>query len=63
MNLGVPELIIILIIVLLVFGASRISGVAGALGGSIRAFKDAVRDDPPADGTTVTTVEKKVEKS
>ena len=49
MNLGVPELVIILIIVLLVFGASRISGVAGALGGSIREFKKAVRDDEPTD--------------
>ena len=49
MNLGVPELVIILIIVLLVFGASRISGVASALGGSIREFKKAVRDDEPTD--------------
>ena len=39
MNLGVPELLIILVIVVLLFGASRISGVASALGGSIKAFK------------------------
>jgi len=38
MNLGVPELLIILVIVVLLFGASRISGVASALGGSIKAF-------------------------
>ena len=50
MNLGVPELLIILVIVLLVFGASRITGVAGALGTSIREFKKSVRDDEPADG-------------
>jgi len=31
MNLGVPELLIILVIVVLLFGASRISGVASAL--------------------------------
>lgn len=49
MNLGVPELLIILVIVLLVFGASRITGVAGALGTSIREFKKSVRDDEPAD--------------
>jgi sec-independent protein translocase protein TatA len=49
MNLGVPELLIILVIVVLLFGASRISGVASALGGSIREFKKAVRDDEPID--------------
>jgi sec-independent protein translocase protein TatA len=49
MNLGVPELLIILVIVLLIFGASRITGVAGALGTSIREFKKSVRDDEPTD--------------
>ena len=44
-SLGVPELLIILVIILLVFGASRITGVAGALGSSIREFKKSVRDD------------------
>ena len=44
-QLGVPELLIILLIVLLVFGASRIKGVAGALCGSIKEFRHAVRDD------------------
>jgi sec-independent protein translocase protein TatA len=50
MNLGVPELLIILVIVVLLFGASRISGVASALGGSIKEFKKAVRDDEVVDG-------------
>lgn len=49
MNLGVPELIIILVIVVLLFGASRISGVGSALGSSIREFKKAMRDDEAAD--------------
>jgi sec-independent protein translocase protein TatA len=57
MNLGVPELLIILVIVLLVFGASRITGVAGALGTSIREFKKSVRDDETAD-TKVDTADK-----
>jgi sec-independent protein translocase protein TatA len=52
MNLGVPELLIILVIVVLLFGASRISGVASALGGSIKEFKKAVRDDEPVDTKT-----------
>jgi sec-independent protein translocase protein TatA len=48
MNLGVPELLIILVIVVLLFGASRITGVASALGGSIKAFRQSVKDDEPA---------------
>jgi sec-independent protein translocase protein TatA len=47
-SLGVPELLIILVIVLLLFGAGRIRGVAGALGGSIKEFRKSVRDDDPA---------------
>ena len=57
MNLGVPELLIILVIVVLLFGASRISGVASALGGSIKEFKKAVRDDETVD-PKADTVEK-----
>lgn len=45
MNLGPMELIIILLIVIAIFGASRIAGIGSALGGSIREFKKAVRDD------------------
>jgi len=44
-GLGVPELLIILVIVVVLFGASRLSGIGNALGGSIREFKKAVRDD------------------
>lgn len=44
-GLGVPELLIILVIIIAVFGASRLAGIGGALGGSIREFKKAVRDD------------------
>jgi len=58
MNLGVPELLIILVIVVLLFGASRISGVASALGGSIKAFKTAVKDDEEVTPDTAKKVEK-----
>ncbi len=36
---GLPELLIILAIIVLVFGVGRISKVAGELGKGIRAFK------------------------
>lgn len=38
---GMPELIVILVIVLVVFGAGRIPEIGGALGKSIRNFKQA----------------------
>lgn len=44
MSLGPWELLIILAIVIAIFGAGRIAGIGGALGGSIREFKKAVRD-------------------
>jgi sec-independent protein translocase protein TatA len=44
-GLGWGELLIILVIVIAIFGASRLAGIGGALGGSIREFKKAVKDD------------------
>lgn len=38
---GIPELIIILLIVLVVFGAGKLPEIGGALGKSIRNFKKA----------------------
>lgn len=49
MSLGVPELMIILLIVIVLFGASRLAGIGNALGGSIREFRKAVRDDDAPD--------------
>ncbi len=40
MDIGVPELIIILIIVVLLFGPRRIGQVAGELGKGIRSFRE-----------------------
>ena len=47
---GVPELVIILLIVIVLFGASRLAGVGAALGQSVGEFRRGVRDDavPPA---------------
>jgi sec-independent protein translocase protein TatA len=38
---GMPELIVILVIVLVVFGAGKLPEIGGALGKSIRNFKKA----------------------
>jgi sec-independent protein translocase protein TatA len=50
MEIGVPELIIILVIVLLVFGVGRVSQVGGELGKAIRQFREGIKSDtPPSD--------------
>jgi sec-independent protein translocase protein TatA len=58
MDLGLPEILIVLVIVLLLFGPGRISKIAGELGKSIRSFRDGLQDgnkndsNPPAAGST-----------
>lgn len=47
---GGPELIIILVIVILLFGASRVADLGGALGKSIREFRTAVKDESEGKG-------------
>ena len=41
---GMPELIVVLVIVLVVFGANRLPEIGGAIGKSIRNFKKASSD-------------------
>ena len=40
--LGIPEIIIILLVVMLIFGAKRLPEIGTSLGKSIRTFKSAV---------------------
>lgn len=44
-GLGTWELVIVLVIVLLLFGSSRLPSLAKGMGESIRNFKKAVSDD------------------
>jgi sec-independent protein translocase protein TatA len=44
MRLGLPELLGILFIVLLIFGANRLPDLAKGLGKSIKNFKEASRE-------------------
>lgn len=54
MDIGVPELLIVLVVVLLLFGPGRISKTAGELGKGIRSFREGLnskeepREEPPA---------------
>ncbi len=44
-SLGLPELLIILLIVLLIFGANRLPELGRGVGKAIRNFKDATNKD------------------
>ena len=46
-GLGMPELLIILVIALLVFGAGRLPEVGSSLGRAIRGFKEASEKKEP----------------
>ena len=48
-DLGVPELLIILIIVLLLFGVGRLPEIGGAIGRSLREFRNAMREGQRGD--------------
>jgi sec-independent protein translocase protein TatA len=47
-SLGVPELIIIFLIVILLFGASRLPQIGKGLGEGIRNFRKGVKTDDAA---------------
>lgn len=44
-RLGVPELLIIFLIVLVIFGASRLPQLGKGIGQGLKNFKDSVRPD------------------
>ena len=43
-NLGLPELLIIMVVILLLFGAKRIPEIAGSMGKGIREFKKNINE-------------------
>jgi len=45
MGIGWAELLIILAIVLVIFGAKRLKTLGGDLGGAIKSFKQSVKDE------------------
>lgn len=57
-GLGMPELLVILVIVLIVFGAGKLPEIGGAIGKGIKNFKKSIRDNDEID---VTPDSKKIE--
>jgi sec-independent protein translocase protein TatA len=45
-GIGMPEFIIILVIVLIIFGAGKLPEIGGGIGKAIRNFKDATKNQP-----------------
>ena len=45
-GLGFPELIVIFIVALLIFGPSKLPSLGKSLGEAIRGFKKALEDEP-----------------
>lgn len=57
-SLGWQELLIVMVILALLFGASRVASLGGALGRGIREFRsEASGGDKPKEATTTSTVE------
>jgi sec-independent protein translocase protein TatA len=63
-GLGWQELTIVLVIVIIIFGAGKLPEIGGALGKGIKEFKVNTKDDDAIDATTVsaTTAGDTVEK-
>lgn len=59
MGLGPTELIVILVILLLLFGGSKLPSLAKGLGQSIKEFKNASKDDPAAEKKSETKPDSK----
>ncbi|HEX5140231.1 MAG TPA: twin-arginine translocase TatA/TatE family subunit [Dehalococcoidia bacterium] len=51
-DLGPAELLIVLAIVVLIFGPSRLGDLGGGLGKGLRAFKQGLSDDEPSAATS-----------
>jgi sec-independent protein translocase protein TatA len=51
-NLGGPELVFVLVIVLIVFGAGKLPTVFGQLGKGVRTFREEAQNDDPKPATS-----------
>ena len=52
MGLGVQELLILLAIIVILFGAAKLPALGGAIGESIRNFKKGIKEEDPSAAKT-----------
>lgn len=57
MPIGVPELLIILVVVLVIFGPKRLPGLGKQLGTGMREFKDSISGDDKQEKRTSTSLD------
>ena len=46
-GIGMPELVVVLVIIMIVFGAGKLPEIGAGIGKGIRNFKKAVSDEEP----------------
>ena len=59
MSFGITELVIILVIVVLLFGTTKLKSLGSDLGSAIKGFRSAVSDEAEKEKPTDTQVEQK----
>ncbi|MBT4159722.1 MAG: twin-arginine translocase TatA/TatE family subunit [Gammaproteobacteria bacterium] len=57
MSFGITELVIILVIVILLFGTTKLKSLGSDLGGAIKGFRNAVTDEKSAEAAEAEEVE------
>lgn len=62
MSFGVWEIVLILVIVLILFGAGKLPAVMKDLGKGVKSFKDGINDDDKADAKSKSKKDKTEEK-
>ena len=55
MNLGAPELLIVLLVILVLFGGAKLPKLARSLGQAQSEFKQGLKDPKPDDGDQPST--------
>jgi len=48
-SIGWSEILLVLLVILLLFGATRLPKLSRSMGQSIRGFKQGLKEDPPAE--------------
>jgi sec-independent protein translocase protein TatA len=61
-GIGMPELVIILVIILIIFGAGKLPEIGGAIGKGIRNFKKSFKENDEVDAAEDTKKIKEEEK-
>jgi sec-independent protein translocase protein TatA len=59
LDIGWPELLIVLVIVILIFGPGRIAKTMGEIGKGIRSFRDTFASDEKSDSVSDTNLDSK----